>query len=127
LDEVRQRHRAQGQAFFKEVHDKVAQVLTPSQQKDWDEWWKRARERAMRKGPPRPGMKAGGQERERRVRPEAGMRDVPLGPGDTQAPAADVTAAPPNGIPEHHFADDPAAVGPEKQQEIRRVPAPQTP
>lgn len=80
LDEVRQRHRAQGQAYFKEIHDKVAQVLTPSQQQDWDDWWRRARERAMKGrpgGPPKADQAPSGPERERRMKIDTLLPDDP--------------------------------------------------
>ena len=64
LEEVRDQHRAQAQAFFRDFHDQVIRVLTPGQQKEWEKMWKRARERAFKErpgGPPR----AGGPERDR--------------------------------------------------------------
>lgn len=65
LDDVRRQHRAQGQAFFKDFHDQVTNVLTVKQQEEWEAWWKRARERAWKErgggpgGPPRPGERDG--------------------------------------------------------------------
>lgn len=132
LEDYRQRHRAQTQAFFRDIHDKVAQVLTAKQQKEWDEWWRRARERATREGPggtPRPGMGPGGPERERRPRMDVD-RIIPKVPGGQPTPSTDqkdvTPAPPPNGIPERHFAPNPAAPGAETQPEVRRAPNPQT-
>ncbi len=61
LDDVRRQHRVQAQAFFRDFHDQVAQVLTVKQQGQWEEWWKRARERAFqeRGGPGGPSGQAG--------------------------------------------------------------------
>jgi hypothetical protein len=46
--QMRERNRAQTQAFFREFQGDVAQVLTPSQQSEWEEWFRRARSRAMK-------------------------------------------------------------------------------
>jgi hypothetical protein len=133
LDEVRQRHRAQGQAYFKEIHDKVAQVLTSTQQKNWDDWWRRARERAFKDrpgGPSRSGKEPGGSDRDHRPKADAD-RGAPRDPSDRTIPPAFqrevAPGPPPNGIPELHFAPDPSASGPETQPEVRRVPSPQSP
>lgn len=73
--EMRERNRAQAQAFFRDLQGKVSQVLTPSQQSEWEEWFRRARNRAM-KGPherPReenrgPGADRNDSERDGRFR-----------------------------------------------------------
>ena len=81
LDDVRRQHRAQGQAFFKDFHDQVANVLTVKQQEEWEEWWKRARERAWKErggpgGPSRSGDRDGKPDG-----PEHGSREPkPDGP-----------------------------------------------
>jgi len=114
LNEMRSQHRVQAQAFFRDFHDEVAHVLTPDQQKEWDTWWKRARERAFKERgvpPPRPG----GPGRERVPRPEGASDFRPLD---------DLRGAPPQGIPERHFAPDPAAPGDESEPEPKRVPPP---
>ncbi len=120
LDEVRGQHRAQAHAFFRDFHDQVARVLTPDQQKKWEETWKRARERAFKYrsgGPPRPG----GPERDR------GPREyLPLDEMKNRNPSAPPveTSEPPQGIPERHFAPDPSAPSAENQAEPNRVPPP---
>lgn len=94
LDDVRRQHRAQAQSFFREFHDDVAKVLTVKQQTEWEEWWKRARERAFKDrggpggpggsdgrngpgGPPRPGERRGPGEPRDPAMPEPG---APGGP-----------------------------------------------
>jgi len=82
LDNVRRQHRAQAQGFFREFHDDVANVLTVKQQEEWEEWWKRARERAFkdRGGPGGPGGPDG------RNGPDG--RDGPSGSGERRGPGA---------------------------------------
>ena len=46
--QMRERNRAQAQAFFRDFQGKVSQVLTPSQQAEWEEWFRKARGRAIR-------------------------------------------------------------------------------
>jgi Spy/CpxP family protein refolding chaperone len=120
LDEVRSQHRVQAQAFFKDFHDQVAQVLTPTQQKEWEEWWKRARERAFKErsgGPPRP--QGGDKERQKEMKSPEELKQR-----DGAAAAPERRPEPPQGIPEQHFGSDPAAPTPEKEPEPNRVPSP---
>lgn len=123
LDEVRGQHRAQAQAFFRDFHDEIARVLTPNQQKEWETWWKRVRERTFKErpgGPPR----AGGPEKDRAPREYRPLDDVkeqkraPVDGDDA------VQSPPPQGIPERHFAPDPSAPSAENQAEPNRVPPP---
>lgn len=99
--EARRRNQAQAQAFFREFQNKVAQVLTPSQQKEWEDWFRKARERAMRN---RPGGPPGDHGEKKGDRTNRGFRE-PATPSDAEAPLA----PPPQGIPERHFAPDPSA------------------
>lgn len=106
-DAMRQRNRAQAQAFFREFQNKVAQVLTPSQQKEWEEWFRKARDRAMQHRPGDRDEKRGDKPGENR-----GFRDGPP-PGDRRdgpPPPPNFESEigpPPPGIPEHHFAPKP--------------------
>lgn len=94
LDDVRRQHRAQAQSFFREFHDDVAKVLTVKQQAQWEEWWKRARERAFKdRGGPRPGGPEGSEGRSGPGGP--GER---RGPGEPRDPAMS-ERVPPNGPP----------------------------
>ncbi len=98
--QMRERGRAQAQAFFRDFQGKVSQVLTPSQQSEWEEWFRKARGRAMRErsGGPRDkdndGKRGDGP-------PERGFGDRPRG---DELPS--VLGPPPEGIPERHFAPD---------------------
>jgi hypothetical protein len=119
LDEMRKQHRVQAQAFFRDFHDQVARVLTPDQQKEWEAWWKKARERAFKDrpgGPPRPG----GSDRDKGTREFRPLDELKQVPADREVPRD----APPQGIPERHFAPDPSAPSPENQPEPNRVSPP---
>jgi hypothetical protein len=105
--EMRRRSRAQAQAFFREFQAKVAQVLTPAQQEQWEEWFRKARDRAMKdrwQGGPREenGARGDGESPGRgfRQRPPSGHPEPPIGP-------------PPPGIPEHHFNQESDPAGPD--------------
>lgn len=106
LDDVRRQHRAQGQAYFRDFHDEVARVLTVKQQAEWEEWWKRARERAWKDrggsgGPPRPG------DRDGRDGPDGPNRR--RGPGELRAP--EMRDEPPDGPPPDPDAPSPPPPG----------------
>jgi len=100
-DAMRQRNRAQAQAFFREFQNKVAQVLTPSQQKEWEVWFRQARERAFHN---RPGGPQGDRDERKGERPgpDRGFGDRTQRNGDS----SESIGPPPVGIPERAFATE---------------------